>query len=107
MPIFTHIHDRDTSKTITGGFQEFQNSFPLSNSLKPSSNFDFHSRINAPTFIRTSMPDHSDDKVGGDVIDHPGDEGATMDPEAEDRTTVEVIVGESAATASGGNARAA
>lgn len=39
----------------------------------------------------------------GDVVDRPGDEGATMEPEAEDRTTVEVTVGESAAIVGDGN----
>lgn len=47
------------------------------------------------------MAEHGDDKVGGNVIDHPGDEGATMESEVEDRMTAEVIAGEGATVARG------
>ncbi|KAI8549191.1 hypothetical protein RHMOL_Rhmol06G0007200 [Rhododendron molle] len=48
-----------------------------------------------------AMADHGSESSGSNVIDHPGDEGASMEPEVEDQMIVKATTGEDATVAKG------
>lgn len=105
MPVFSLIIDGDTLETAQ---QLFRTQTPLSNSLsssKPNSNPCFRSEISQNSHTQSSMADHGGNGGNGDVVDRPMDEGATMEPEEEDRTTVEMTAGEGAVVGGGDNDR--